>query len=85
MGREEIYIRYIYHLSELHKSIGSWVEAGFTLLLHAQLLQVWVHSPYLVHSLPLSCYSGPSKCRSKKGSTPSKPVLIGKSVFTMTL
>ncbi|XP_064383161.1 dedicator of cytokinesis protein 1-like [Halichondria panicea] len=39
MGREEIYIRYIYHLAELHKSIGSWVEAGFTLLLHAQLLQ----------------------------------------------
>lgn len=40
MGREEIYIRYIYHLSELHHASSNWVEAGFTLLLHAQLLQV---------------------------------------------
>ena len=40
MGREEIYIRYIYHLAELHNTSGNWVEAGFTLLLHAQLLQV---------------------------------------------
>ena len=40
MGREEIYIRYIYHLAELHNASGNWVEAGFTLLLHAQLLQV---------------------------------------------
>ena len=40
MGREEIYIRYIYHLAELHNESGNWVEAGFTLLLHAQLLQV---------------------------------------------
>lgn len=39
MGREEIYIRYIYHLAQLHKDSGNWVEAGFTLLLHAQLLQ----------------------------------------------
>ena len=41
MGREEIYIRYIYHLGELHHKSSNWVEAGFTLLLHAQLLQVW--------------------------------------------
>ena len=40
MGREEIYIRYIYHLGELHHTSSNWVEAGFTLLLHAQLLQV---------------------------------------------
>ena len=40
MGREEIYIRYIYHLAELHHASSNWVEAGFTLLLHAQLLQV---------------------------------------------
>ena len=32
--------RYIYRLAELHKASGNWVEAGFTLLLHAQLLQV---------------------------------------------
>ncbi len=33
-------LRYIYHLAQLHKDSGNWVEAGFTLLLHAQLLQV---------------------------------------------
>jgi hypothetical protein len=39
MGREEIYIRYIYHLAELHKASQNWVEAANTLLLHAELLQ----------------------------------------------
>ena len=34
------HFRYIYHLAQLHKDSGNWVEAGFTLLLHAQLLQV---------------------------------------------
>ena len=40
IGREEIYLRYIYRLSELHKQTNNWIEAAFTLLLHAQLLQV---------------------------------------------
>jgi hypothetical protein len=48
MGREEIYIRYIYHLGELHHASSNWVEAGFTLLLHAQLLQVRSECIYLV-------------------------------------
>ena len=30
---------YIYRLAELHKLSGNYVEAAFTLLLHAQLLQ----------------------------------------------
>ena len=52
MGREEIYIRYIYHLGELHHASSNWVEAGFTLLLHAQLLQVRIiYVIILNHSL----------------------------------
>ena len=32
--------RYIYRLADLHKQNGNFVEAAFTLLLHAELLQV---------------------------------------------
>ena len=32
--------RYIYKLADLHKEQNSYVEAGYTLLLHAELLQV---------------------------------------------
>jgi hypothetical protein len=39
MGREEMYIRYIYRLAEMQQTSGSYVEAAFTLLLHARLLQ----------------------------------------------
>jgi hypothetical protein len=39
IGREEIYLRYIYRLAELHKKSNNWIEAAFTLLLHAELLQ----------------------------------------------
>ena len=33
-------LRYIYKLADLHKEQNSYVEAGYTLLLHAELLQV---------------------------------------------
>ncbi|XP_065920842.1 dedicator of cytokinesis protein 1-like isoform X2 [Dysidea avara] len=39
VGREEMYIRYIYKLADLHKEQNSYVEAAYTLLLHAELLQ----------------------------------------------
>jgi len=32
--------RYIYKLADLHKEQNSYVEAAYTLLLHAELLQV---------------------------------------------
>ena len=38
--KEELYIRYIYKLSELHKRDQSYTEAGFTLLLRAKGLEV---------------------------------------------
>ena len=38
--KEELYIRYIYKLADLHKRDQSFTEAGFTLLLRAEGLEV---------------------------------------------
>jgi len=35
----DIYVRYVYKLYDLHIACDNHTEAGFTLLLHAQLLQ----------------------------------------------
>ncbi|KAL7981409.1 hypothetical protein Chor_002305 [Crotalus horridus] len=37
--REDIYIRYLYKLRDLHTDSESYTEAAYTLLLHAELLQ----------------------------------------------
>eukprot|EP00794_Sanderia_malayensis_P005649 gene5649-6345_t len=42
--REEMYIRYLYKLCDLHLSVENFTEAAFTLLLHADLLQ-WNDQP----------------------------------------
>ena len=42
IDKEELYIRYIYRLAELHERDQSYTEAGFTLLLHAKGLEVHV-------------------------------------------
>ncbi|XP_065900793.1 dedicator of cytokinesis protein 2-like [Dysidea avara] len=39
VDKEDLYIRYIYKLSELHEREQNWTEAGFTLLLHADKLK----------------------------------------------
>uniref|UniRef100_A0A8C3RIB1 Dedicator of cytokinesis 1 n=1 Tax=Cyanoderma ruficeps TaxID=181631 RepID=A0A8C3RIB1_9PASS len=38
--REEMYIRYLYKLCDLHKECDNYTEAAYTLLLHAKLLKV---------------------------------------------
>ena len=38
--KEELYIRYIYKLAELHQKDQSFTEAGFTILLRAKGLEV---------------------------------------------
>ena len=38
VDRQEMYIRYIYKLHDLHIASKNYVEAAFTLSLHAQLL-----------------------------------------------
>ncbi|KXJ24494.1 Dedicator of cytokinesis protein 1 [Exaiptasia diaphana] len=44
ISREDMYIRYINRLCELHIPAKNYTEAGFTLLLHADLLD-WVEQP----------------------------------------
>uniref|UniRef100_A0A8C9LG95 DOCKER domain-containing protein n=1 Tax=Pavo cristatus TaxID=9049 RepID=A0A8C9LG95_PAVCR len=39
--REDIYIRYLYKLRDLHTDCENFTEAAYTLLLHAELLQMW--------------------------------------------
>ncbi|XP_062520437.1 dedicator of cytokinesis protein 2-like [Corticium candelabrum] len=39
IGRPQMYIRYIDKLCELHLEAGSFAEAGFTVLLHADMLE----------------------------------------------
>ncbi|XP_041065721.1 dedicator of cytokinesis protein 5 isoform X3 [Carcharodon carcharias] len=49
--REDIYIRYLYKLRDLHRDCENYTEAAYTLLLHAELLQ-WSDkscAAYLIH------------------------------------
>uniref|UniRef100_A0A8C1NRF2 Dedicator of cytokinesis 5 n=1 Tax=Cyprinus carpio TaxID=7962 RepID=A0A8C1NRF2_CYPCA len=41
--REDIYIRYLYKLRDLHLDRENYTEAAYTLLLHAELLEVWMY------------------------------------------
>ncbi|XP_048584524.1 dedicator of cytokinesis protein 1 isoform X2 [Nematostella vectensis] len=42
--REEMFIRYVYKLCDMHLAIENYTEAAFTLLLHADLLE-WCDQP----------------------------------------
>ncbi|XP_058045004.1 dedicator of cytokinesis protein 1 isoform X3 [Ahaetulla prasina] len=46
--REEMYIRYLYKLCDLHKECDNYTEAAYTLLLHAKLLK-WSEEPCAAH------------------------------------
>ncbi|MEQ2265870.1 Dedicator of cytokinesis protein 1, partial [Xenotaenia resolanae] len=39
IDREEMYIRYLYKLCDLHRECDNYTEAAYTLLLHAKLLK----------------------------------------------
>ena len=86
MGREEIYIRYIYHLAELHNESSNWVEAGFTLLLHAQLLQVTKFKLLSVIHLMIvyTMISGLSQCKRQRAPILDNQVLNVKRPYIMT-
>lgn len=49
--REDIYIRYLYKLRDLHLDCENYTEAAFTLLLHAELLE-WSDKPCAPHLIP---------------------------------
>ncbi|ETE68227.1 Dedicator of cytokinesis protein 5, partial [Ophiophagus hannah] len=53
--REDIYIRYLYKLRDLHTDSESYTEAAYTLLLHAELLQ-WSDQPCVQHLLQRDSY-----------------------------
>ncbi|KAM9312793.1 dedicator of cytokinesis protein 5 [Gastrophryne carolinensis] len=54
--REDIYIRYVYKLRDLHLSKENYTEAAYTLLLHAELLQ-WSDKPCAPHLLQRDSYT----------------------------
>uniref|UniRef100_H3BAQ7 Dedicator of cytokinesis 5 n=1 Tax=Latimeria chalumnae TaxID=7897 RepID=H3BAQ7_LATCH len=53
--REDIYIRYLYKLRDLHRVCENYTEAAYTLLLHAELLQ-WSDKPCASHLIPKDSY-----------------------------
>ncbi|XP_043939090.1 dedicator of cytokinesis protein 5 [Protopterus annectens] len=54
--REDIYIRYLYKLRDLHMGCENFTEAAYTLLLHAELLE-WSDKPCAPHLVPrVSCH-----------------------------
>ncbi|KAJ7305167.1 hypothetical protein JRQ81_011072, partial [Phrynocephalus forsythii] len=53
--REDIYIRYLYKLRDLHTGSENYTEAAYTLLLHAELLQ-WSDKPCASHLLQRDSY-----------------------------
>uniref|UniRef100_A0A8D2NUU0 Dedicator of cytokinesis 5 n=1 Tax=Zosterops lateralis melanops TaxID=1220523 RepID=A0A8D2NUU0_ZOSLA len=53
--REDIYIRYLYKLRDLHTDCENFTEAAYTLLLHAELLQ-WSERPCAPHLLQRDSY-----------------------------
>ncbi|MEE6479051.1 hypothetical protein FKM82_012113 [Ascaphus truei] len=54
--REDIYIRYLYKLRDLHLNSENYTEAAYTLLLHAELLQ-WSDKPCAPHLLQRDSYT----------------------------
>uniref|UniRef100_A0A8C3RX73 Dedicator of cytokinesis 5 n=1 Tax=Chelydra serpentina TaxID=8475 RepID=A0A8C3RX73_CHESE len=53
--REDIYIRYLYKLRDLHRDCEHFTEAAYTLLLHAELLK-WSDKPCAPHLLQRDSY-----------------------------
>lgn len=53
--REDIYIRYLYKLRDLHRDCENYTEAAYTLLLHAELLQ-WSDKHCAPHLLQRDSY-----------------------------
>uniref|UniRef100_A0A8C9ZKT8 Dedicator of cytokinesis 5 n=1 Tax=Sander lucioperca TaxID=283035 RepID=A0A8C9ZKT8_SANLU len=49
--REDIYIRYLYKLRDLHLDCENYTEASYTMILHAELLE-WSDKPCAPHLIP---------------------------------
>uniref|UniRef100_A0A4W3K9F1 Dedicator of cytokinesis 2 n=1 Tax=Callorhinchus milii TaxID=7868 RepID=A0A4W3K9F1_CALMI len=65
INREEMYIRYLYKLRDLHLDCDNYTEAAYTLLLHAKLLK-WSDEQCASHLMPRDSQSSQTQ-RQLKG------------------
>ncbi|KAK7918808.1 hypothetical protein WMY93_010092 [Mugilogobius chulae] len=77
IDREEMYIRYLYKLCDLHKECDNYTEAAYTLLLHAKLLKGFLHdflfTDLLIHwTNPTAVYTATGHADSTRKSSKSR-------------
>ncbi|RXN19004.1 dedicator of cytokinesis 1 [Labeo rohita] len=89
--REEMYIRYLYKLCDLHKECDNYTEAGYTLLLHAKLLK-WSEEACAAHLTQRDGYQANTQCQLKdqlyqeiinyfdKGKMWEEAIILGKEL-----
>uniref|UniRef100_A0A8C1NV16 Dedicator of cytokinesis 1 n=1 Tax=Cyprinus carpio TaxID=7962 RepID=A0A8C1NV16_CYPCA len=89
--REEMYIRYLYKLCDLHKECDNYTEAGYTLLLHAKLLK-WSEEACAAHLTQRDGYQATTQCQLKdqlyqeiikyfdKGKMWEEAIILGKEL-----
>uniref|UniRef100_A0A673MML4 Dedicator of cytokinesis protein 1-like n=1 Tax=Sinocyclocheilus rhinocerous TaxID=307959 RepID=A0A673MML4_9TELE len=89
--REEMYIRYLYKLCDLHKECDNYTEAGYTLLLHAKLLK-WSEEACAAHLTQRDGYQASTQCQLKdqlyqeiinyfdKGKMWEEAIILGKEL-----
>ncbi|XP_069755178.1 dedicator of cytokinesis protein 2-like [Narcine bancroftii] len=65
INREEMYIRYLYKLRDLHLECENYTEAGYTLLLHAKLLK-WSDEQCTTHIMPRDFHSSQTQRQLKE-------------------
>ncbi|XP_063077106.1 dedicator of cytokinesis protein 1-like [Engraulis encrasicolus] len=89
--REEMYIRYLYKLCDLHKECDNYTEAAYTLLLHAKLLK-WSEDPCAAHLTQRDGCQASTQCQLKdhlyqeiinyfdKGKMWEEAIILGKEL-----
>ncbi|MEQ2269505.1 Dedicator of cytokinesis protein 5, partial [Xenotaenia resolanae] len=92
--REDIYIRYLYKLRDLHLDCENYTEAAYTLLLHAELLE-WSDKTCALHLIPRDGEHGWTQqelkerlfheiiCYLDKGKMWEKAIELGKQLAKM--
>ncbi|XP_075889561.1 dedicator of cytokinesis protein 1 [Nelusetta ayraudi] len=91
IDREEMYIRYLYKLCDLHKECDNYTEAAYTLLLHARLLK-WSDEPCAAHLTQRDGYQASTQVQLKdqlyqqiinyfdKGKMWEEAIILGKEL-----
>ncbi|KAJ0060442.1 hypothetical protein NL108_011535 [Boleophthalmus pectinirostris] len=91
IDREEMYIRYLYKLCDLHKECDNYTEAAYTLLLHAKLLK-WSDEACAAHLTQRDTYQATTQGQLKaqlyqqiinyfdKGKMWEEAIILGKEL-----